>query len=119
MDVAALLLARMLLAVVFVVAAGAKLADREGSRRGAADFGVPTALAALVALAELAVAAALIPASSTWWGAVGRSRSWSFSRQASLPTLPVAASQSAIAWGSCTRRRPAGRRLCATVGWPP
>ena len=74
MDVA-LLLARLLLASVFMVAGVAKLADREGSRRALADFGVPTTLATplgmLLPLAELAVAAALIPASTAWWGAAG------------------------------------------------
>src|SRR5215207_4891398 len=74
MDVV-LLLARLLLASVFVVAGVAKLADRAGSRRAVTDFGVPTALAPalgiLLPLAELAVAVALILASSAWWGAVG------------------------------------------------
>ena len=74
MDIA-LLLARLLLASVFMVAGAAKLADREGSRRALADFGVPTPLASplavLLPLAELAVAAALIPASTAWWGAAG------------------------------------------------
>jgi peroxiredoxin/uncharacterized membrane protein YphA (DoxX/SURF4 family) len=74
MDVA-LLLARLLLASVFMVAGAAKLADREGSRRALADFGVPTPLATplgvLLPLAELAVAAALIPAATAWWGAAG------------------------------------------------
>src|ERR687898_1367806 len=74
MDIV-LLFARLLLAAVFVVAGGAKLADREGSRRAVADFGVPASLAAplgvLLPLAELAVAAALIPTSTAWWGAVG------------------------------------------------
>jgi methylamine dehydrogenase accessory protein MauD len=74
MDVA-LLLARLLLASVFVVAGAAKLADREGSKRALADFGVPTPLATplavLLPLAELAVAAALIPAATAWWGTAG------------------------------------------------
>jgi methylamine dehydrogenase accessory protein MauD len=74
MDVA-LLLARLLLAVVFAVAGVAKLADRAGSGRAVAEFGVPTPLATplgvLLPLAELAVAAALIPTSTAWWGAVG------------------------------------------------
>src|SRR5215212_3226869 len=74
MDVA-LLLARLLLASVFMVAGVAKLADREGSRRALADFGVPTLLATplgvLLPLAELAVAASLIPSFTAWWGAVG------------------------------------------------
>ena len=71
----ALLFARLLLAAVFVVAGVAKLADREGSRRAVTDFGVPAALAAplgiLLPLAELAVAAALIPTSTAFWGAAG------------------------------------------------
>jgi peroxiredoxin len=65
----------LLLAVVFVAAGAAKLADRAGSRQAVADFGVPsslaTPLATLLPLAELAVAAALIPAASAWWGALG------------------------------------------------
>jgi peroxiredoxin len=74
MDIV-LLFARLLLAAVFVVAGGAKLADREGSRQAVVDFGVPAALAAplgiLLPLAELAVAAALIPTATAFWGAVG------------------------------------------------
>jgi methylamine dehydrogenase accessory protein MauD len=45
------------------------------SRQGLIDFGVPPALASplgiLLPLAELAVAAALIPTSTAWWGAIG------------------------------------------------
>ena len=70
-----LLVARMLLALIFVVAGAAKLADRAGSRQAIIDFGLPAALAAplgiLLPLAELAVAAALIPTSTAWWGALG------------------------------------------------
>jgi methylamine dehydrogenase accessory protein MauD len=72
---AAVLLARLLLAAVFVVAGVAKLADREGSRRAVTDFGVPgpfaAPLAVLLPLVELAVAAALIPTATALWGAVG------------------------------------------------
>jgi uncharacterized membrane protein YphA (DoxX/SURF4 family) len=71
----ALLLGRLLLALVFAVAGAAKLADREGSRQAIADFGVPSALGAplglLLPLAELAVAATLLPASTAWWGGSG------------------------------------------------
>ena len=71
----ALLIARLLLAIVFVVAGLAKLADRAGSRQAVIDFGLPKFLAApigiLLPVAELAVAAALIPTSTAWWGAVG------------------------------------------------
>jgi peroxiredoxin/uncharacterized membrane protein YphA (DoxX/SURF4 family) len=70
-----LLIARLVLALVFVVAGAAKLADPKGSRQAIVDFGVPAGLATplgiLLPLAELAVAVALIPASTAWWGAVG------------------------------------------------
>src|SRR5918992_4961346 len=72
---AALLIARLVLAAVFTIAGVAKLADLQGSRQAIVDFGVPSALAATLALllplAELAVAAALLPASTAWWGALG------------------------------------------------
>ncbi len=71
----ALLVARLVLALVFLVAGLAKLADRAGSRQGLIDFGVPAAVVAplgiLLPLAELAVAAALIPTPTAWWGAIG------------------------------------------------
>ena len=74
MDIV-LLFARLLLAVVFVVAGLAKLVDRAGSRQALIDFGVPTrlvtSLAVLLPLAELAVAVALIPTASAWLGALG------------------------------------------------
>lgn len=74
MDLA-LLLTRMLLAAVFAVAGLAKLADLTGSRQALSGFGVPTSLATplglLLPLAELAVAVALIPRASAWWGALG------------------------------------------------
>jgi methylamine dehydrogenase accessory protein MauD len=74
MDVA-LLVARVLLVLVFSVAGVTKLSDRAGSKQALVDFGLPASLAAplgvLLPLAELAVAAALIPTSTAWWGAVG------------------------------------------------
>jgi uncharacterized membrane protein YphA (DoxX/SURF4 family) len=74
MDIA-LLLARWLLAAVFVVAGLAKLADRAGSRQALIEFGVPVTLAPplgiLLPLAQIAIAAALIPILSAWWGALG------------------------------------------------
>lgn len=70
-----LLGARVLLAIVFAVAGLAKLADRAGSRQALIDFGVPDLLATpagvLLPLAELAVAAALIPTVTFWWAAMG------------------------------------------------
>jgi methylamine dehydrogenase accessory protein MauD len=72
---ATLLVARLLLAGVFTVAGVAKLADRPGSRQATVNFGLPSSLAAplglLLPLAELTVAAALIPTSTVFWGAAG------------------------------------------------
>lgn len=74
MDVI-LLLVRLLLAGVFAVAGVAKLADLPGSRRALADFGLGTALAKplglLLPIAELAVAVALLPSATAWWGGLG------------------------------------------------
>ena len=69
-----LLIARLLLAAVFVTAGLAKLVDRPGSRQAVTDFGLPAAiagpLAILLPLAELAVAVALVPTATAWWGAL-------------------------------------------------
>ena len=71
----ALFVIRLVLAVVFLVAGLAKLADLAGSRQALRNFGVPAVLAdpfgVLLPLAELAVAGALLPAASAWWGAAG------------------------------------------------
>lgn len=71
----ALFVARLLLAVVFVIAGVAKLVDLKGSREAMRGFGLPVALAnpfgVLLPLVELVVAVALIPLASAWWGAVG------------------------------------------------
>lgn len=74
MDVI-LLTARLLLAAVFTVAGVAKLIDREGSRTVITEFGLPVWLAPslglLLPIAEIFVAALLIPANTAWWGALG------------------------------------------------
>lgn len=74
MDIA-LLVARLLLAVVFAVAGLAKLADLKGAREALVGFGVPRVLAGpfgiLLPLAELAVAALLIPTDTAAWAAAG------------------------------------------------
>ena len=74
MDVT-LLFARLLLSAVFLVAAAAKLRDPAGSRKAVADFGMPGALATPIAFAlpfaEIAVALALVPKASAWYGALG------------------------------------------------
>jgi uncharacterized membrane protein YphA (DoxX/SURF4 family) len=72
---AAFSVARLVLAGVFTLAGVAKLADPNGSRQAIIGFGVPSAIAAplglLLPVAELSVAAALLPASTAWWGALG------------------------------------------------
>jgi hypothetical protein len=68
------LAARLVLIAVFAVSAGAKLADRAGSRRAAAALGVPARYAGMVAAAlpgvELAAAGLLAIWSSAFWGAL-------------------------------------------------
>lgn len=70
----ALLLARLALAIVFLVAGLAKLADRAGSRQAMLGFGVPVVLAGpfglFLPIAEIATAIALIPRGSARVGAV-------------------------------------------------
>jgi len=71
----ALLSARLLLGAVFGVAGVAKLADRAGSRQAVREFGVPAALAGpagdALPVAELVVAALLVPTVTAWAGAIG------------------------------------------------
>jgi hypothetical protein len=66
---------RLLLASVFLLAGLAKIFDPAGTRKAARDFGSPAFLAlplvVLLPVLELAVAAALIPASLAWYGAWG------------------------------------------------
>jgi thiol-disulfide isomerase/thioredoxin len=70
-----LFVVRAVLALTFTISGIAKLADRSGTQRAVAGFGVPASLAAPLGIflptVELAVAAALIPTSTAWWGAVG------------------------------------------------
>lgn len=72
---AALLAARLVLAAIFVIAGVAKLADLPGSRRATREFGVPERLAGVVGLgvpiAELVIAASLVPAVSARGAALG------------------------------------------------
>lgn len=69
----ALLIARLALAVIFLVAGVAKLFDRAGSRAALSRSGLPASLATPLALAlpvmELITAFALLPAGSATWGA--------------------------------------------------
>lgn len=68
-----LLVARLLLAAVFLLAGVAKLSDRIGSSKALNEFGVPLALAQplslLLSLGEIAVAVALLPVALAWYGA--------------------------------------------------
>jgi peroxiredoxin len=72
--IVALVLARLGLMAVFGIAAIGKLADRVGTRRAVAGFGVPETLVGTVALglpvAELLIAGALVPVASAMWAAV-------------------------------------------------
>jgi uncharacterized membrane protein YphA (DoxX/SURF4 family) len=67
-----LLVARLLISALFILAGLAELADLKGSRQALGGFGLPSALAAplgpLLPLAELTVAAALIPTFTALWG---------------------------------------------------
>ncbi len=71
----AFLIARMLLAAVFLIAGLAKLADLAGSQQAMRDFGVPARLAnpfgVLLPLAELVTAVAMLLPLSAWWGGLG------------------------------------------------
>ena len=72
---AALVVARLVLAGVFIVAGGAKLADLPGSRAALAGFGIPTRVAyltgTLLPFAELAVAGLLLFGATARAGAIG------------------------------------------------
>ncbi len=73
----ALLIVRIVLALVFGVAGIAKAVDPEGSRRAIIGFGVPEKLAAPLSwslpVAEILTALALIPLSTAWLGAIAAS----------------------------------------------
>jgi peroxiredoxin/uncharacterized membrane protein YphA (DoxX/SURF4 family) len=66
---------RLVLAAVLAWSGLAKLADRAGFRTALAGFALPAGLAGAAAvvlpIAEVAVAAALVPAVSAWWAAAG------------------------------------------------
>jgi peroxiredoxin/uncharacterized membrane protein YphA (DoxX/SURF4 family) len=70
-----LLILRLALAAVFGIAGVAKLLDRAGSGKAAAEFGIPVSLARHVAyllpVAELGISISLIFVQSSWFGAIG------------------------------------------------
>ena len=109
-----LLALRLVLAGVFAVAGGAKLADLEGPRHAVGHVGVPEQLARplglLLPLLELAVAVALIPSDSASYGALGAAvLLLSFVAGISV-ALARGLDRIAIVSGSCTRRRSGGGR---------
>jgi len=67
-------IARLLLATAFIVSGLAKLADPEGTRESLIDFQLATGLAAVLSFAlpftEFVIAIALVPTSSSMWGAL-------------------------------------------------
>ena len=69
-----LLLARIILAVVFLVAGIGKLLDLKGSKSAMLGFGLPESLATPAAIVlpivELITALLLIPTQTAWWGAI-------------------------------------------------
>jgi methylamine dehydrogenase accessory protein MauD len=107
------LLGRLLLAIVFLVAAVGKLIDRQGSRTALADFGLPSWMAAPAAVvlpvAELVVAVLLLLGATARWGALAA---------LGLLGLFIAAMAISLARG----RRPDchcfGQLHSAPVGWP-
>src|SRR5262245_20141002 len=112
MDVL-LLGARLVLAGVFGVAGAAKLLDRSGTREGLVSFGIPprlgSPLSVVLPVAELAIAAALVPRVSAWWGG--------------LAALGLLVSfSSAIALNLARGNRPEcrcfGQLRASPVGWP-
>lgn len=71
----ALLIARLMLAAVFAIAAIAKLTDVPAARRSLGDFGIPERFtnvgARALPLAELTVAVALVPPPTARWAGLG------------------------------------------------
>lgn len=69
-----LLIARIVLAVTFLVSSIGKFLDLKGSRKAMRDFGLPEPLAGPAAIGlpivELITALLLIPTSTAWWGAI-------------------------------------------------
>ncbi len=69
-----LLVARIVLAVTFLVSSIGKFLDLKGSRQAMRDFGLPKSLAGSAAIGlpivELLTALLLIPTSTAWWGAI-------------------------------------------------
>ena len=108
-----LLAALLVLSATFMVSGIAKLADRDGSRQAMVGFGVPSVFAApfaiLLPLAEVAVAFALLPAVSAWWGALGL---------LGLLILFMVATGINLALGRKPDCHCFGKLYSAAIGWP-
>jgi thiol-disulfide isomerase/thioredoxin len=112
MLAALLVVTRVVSAGVFLVAAVTKLADRAGTRDAITAFGAPrrsaAALAVVLPLAELAVAALLVPAPTSVYGALGA-------------LLLLALFSAAIGWNLLHGRAPDchcfGQLHSAPAGW--
>ena len=119
---AILLGARLVLALVFAVAGVTKLMDLAGSRRAIVDFGVPATLAGparhFAALAELAIAAALLPPRLLGGEPWARLFYCCFLPRQSVLIWHGVAGLTVTASGNCTPLRPAGRRSRATLFSP-
>jgi len=109
----AVLVPRVLLAVVFVISATAKLRDRAGGRRAVIDLGLPARwagpLAVMVPVAELVSAGALLYPSSAPAGAV-------------LAVVLLSSFTAVVVWNLMEGRRPSchcfGGLSEGAVGWP-
>jgi hypothetical protein len=70
-----LMAGRLLLAAVFLLAAGTKLVNTAKLKQGLPEFGVPAWLASPLAIflpvLELVIAGALVPTNAAWYGACG------------------------------------------------
>ena len=111
MTMAGLLLAfRLVLAVVFAAAGAAKLSRPAVSRETAVQFGLPRRLAFVaiaIPVAELAVAALLLPSRPAWPAGSLRSRCWRSSPRRSQPSSRVGGALRATASAPFTRSRSA------------
>jgi peroxiredoxin/uncharacterized membrane protein YphA (DoxX/SURF4 family) len=109
----ALLIARVLLAIVFGVAGVAKLLDRAGTRDALRNFRVPPRLvpsfAILLPAGELLVALSLFRSGFAWWGALGAFL---------LLLVFIAAISLNLAQGRKPKCRCFGQLHSAPVGWP-